>query len=114
MLQLVLCVLIDIFLVVGNNGFGDRLTDGVDLRSVTTSSNPDSDVDFGEFVETDNQERFVDLNETVLCEILTLPFFSHLTFGINSRIAYLESKDFWLDEGERFAIDLDEAFAFLF
>ena len=25
----------------------------------------------------------------------------------------LEPEDFWLDEGERFAIDFDEAFAFL-
>ena len=54
LLQLVLCVLIDIFLVVSDNGFGDRLSDGVDLRSVTTTSDPDSDVDFGEFVETNN------------------------------------------------------------
>ena len=29
------------------------------------------------------------------------------------RMTDLEPEDFWLDEGERFAVDFDEAFAFL-
>lgn len=45
LLELVLAVLIDVLLVVGDNGLGDGLTDGVDLRSVTTTRNADTDVD---------------------------------------------------------------------
>jgi hypothetical protein len=50
LLELVLGVLIDVLLVVGDNGLGDGLTDGVDLGSVTTTGNTDTDVvdlDFG-------------------------------------------------------------------
>lgn len=68
LLQLVLCELIDEFLVVGNDSFGDRLTDGVDLRSVTTTGNPNADVDLREFVKTNNQEGLVDLNKMTVCE----------------------------------------------
>jgi hypothetical protein len=78
---LVLGVLIDELLVVCNNGLGDCLTDGVDLRSVSTTGNTDTDVDTGELVQTDNQEGLVDL----------------------------ESQDLGLDEGERGAVDLDKA-----
>jgi hypothetical protein len=63
LLQRVLCELIDEFLVVGNDGFGDRLTDGINLRSVTTTGDPDADVDLREFVETNNQKWLVDLNK---------------------------------------------------
>lgn len=61
-LQLVLCVLIDELLVVGDEGLGDGLTDGVDLGSVSTTGDADADVDVGELVEADNQERLVDLD----------------------------------------------------
>ncbi len=86
LLQQVLGVLIDELLVVGNNGLGDGLTDGVDLRCVSTTGDSDADIDVGEFLETDDQEGFVDL----------------------------ESKDLRLDEVERFSIDLDEALSRLF
>lgn len=61
LLQLVLGVLIDVLLVVGDNGLGDGLTDGVDLGSVTTTGNTDTDVDTGELVSADDQEGLVDL-----------------------------------------------------
>jgi hypothetical protein len=51
-------VLVDELLVVGDNGLGDSLTDGVDLRCVSTTSNSDAD---GELVETDDQKGLVDL-----------------------------------------------------
>ena len=68
LLQLVLRVLVNVLLVVGDDRFGDCLSDGVDLRSVTTTSNADTDVDIGEFVKADDEERFVDL--TIRCQIL--------------------------------------------
>ena len=54
LLQFVLGVLIDVFLVVGDEGFGDGLSDGIDLGCVTTAGDADADVDFAEFVEADN------------------------------------------------------------
>jgi len=47
LLELVLGVLVDVFLVVGDDGFGNGLTDGVDLGSVTTAGDADADVDIG-------------------------------------------------------------------
>jgi hypothetical protein len=79
LLQQVLGVLIDKLLVVGDDGLGDGLTDSVDLGCVSTTSDPDADVDVGEFVKTNDEERLVDF----------------------------ESKDFGLDEIERFSVDLD-------
>lgn len=61
LLQHVLGVLVDELLVVGDEGLGHGLTDGVDLGSVTTTGDADTDVDVGELVKTDNQERLVDL-----------------------------------------------------
>lgn len=61
LLEEVLGVLVDVLLVVGDQGLGDGLTDGVDLRSVTTTGDADADVDVGELVKTDDQEGLVDL-----------------------------------------------------
>ena len=61
LLQLILCVFVHVFLVVGNDGFGNGLTDGVDLGGMATTVDPDTDVDIGEFVETDYKKGFVDL-----------------------------------------------------
>ena len=44
LLQLVLRVLVHVFLVVGDDALGDGLADGVDLGSVTTAGNANSDV----------------------------------------------------------------------
>jgi hypothetical protein len=78
-------VLIDKLLVVGDNGLGDGLTDGVDLRCVSTASNSDADIDVGKLLETDNQEGFIDL----------------------------ESKDFGLDEVEGLSVNFDQALSSL-
>lgn len=78
-------MLVDKLLVVGDNRLSDSLTDSVDLRSMTTSSDTDADIDFGESLETDDQERLIDL----------------------------ETEDLGLDEVERGAVDLDESTTFL-
>jgi len=76
-------VLIDELLVVGDNGLGDGLTDGVDLRCVSTTSHSDADIDVGELLETDDEEGFVDL----------------------------ESEDLRLDEVERLSVHLNQSFS---
>ena len=78
-------MLIDKLLVVGDNGLGNSLTDGVDLRCVSTASNSDADIDVGKLLETDNQEGFIDL----------------------------ESKDFGLDEVEGLSVNFDQALSSL-
>lgn len=65
LLQLVLGVLIDKLLVVGDKRLGDGLSDGVDLGNTTTTGDADADVDIGEFVESNDQQRFVDLEGEV-------------------------------------------------
>jgi hypothetical protein len=60
-LQLILGVLIDVLLVVGDKRLCNSLTDGVDLGSVATTGNTDADIDVGELIETDNQEWLVKL-----------------------------------------------------
>ena len=61
LLQLVLRILIHVFLIVGDDGFGNGLADSVDLGGVTTAGDADADVDVGKFVEADYEEGFVDL-----------------------------------------------------
>jgi len=83
---LVLGVLIDEFLVVGDDGLGDGLTDGVDLRCLTTTGNSDTDIDTGESLETDDEEGFVDL----------------------------ESQDLRLDQVQWLSVDLDKSLSGLY
>lgn len=45
LLELVLGVLVHVLLVVGDDGLGNGLADGVDLRGVTTTGDADADVD---------------------------------------------------------------------
>ena len=82
LLELVLGVLVNVLLVVGDDGLGDGLADGVDLRGVTTTGNADADVDTGELVSADDQDGLVDL-----LSLDYFPFFS-LSFYIfgDSRI----------------------------
>jgi hypothetical protein len=61
LLQLVLGVLVDEFLVVGHDTLCDRLADGVDLRCVATARDAHADVDDRELVEADDEDGFVDL-----------------------------------------------------
>ena len=85
MLYDVLAGLIDVLLVVGDDGLGDGLTDGVDLRCVSSSSYTNADVDLGELVETDEEDGLVDL----------------------------EAQDLRLDEVERLSVDLNESLSSL-
>lgn len=62
LLELVLGVLVNVLLVVGDDRLGDGLADGVDLGGVTTTRDADADVDTGELVSADDQERLVDLS----------------------------------------------------
>lgn len=66
-LEGVLGVLVNELLVVGNQGLGNGLTDGVDLGSVTTTGDADTDVNTGELVKTNNEERLVDLCSVLVC-----------------------------------------------
>ena len=61
LLQGVLGELIDVFLVVGDDGLGDRLADGVDLRGVATTGDAHADIDFGEALEAEEEDGLVDL-----------------------------------------------------
>lgn len=86
-LQLVLGVLINVLLVVGDDGLGDSLTDGIDLRSVTTTGDTDTDIDTSKLVGTDDQERLVDLHSggcfvrTLQTSLFLLPSRDELEFG---------------------------------
>ena len=59
-------MLIDVLLVVGDEGLGDGLADGVDLRGVTTTGDTDADVNAGEFVGTDDEDGLVGLSHAML------------------------------------------------
>ena len=61
LLQLILCILIHIFLVVSHDALSNSLTDGVYLGGVTAAVYADADIDIGEFIKTDDEEGFVDL-----------------------------------------------------
>lgn len=61
LLELVLGVLVNELLVVGDDGLGDSLADGVDLGDVTTTGDADTDIDTSELVEADDQKGLVDL-----------------------------------------------------
>lgn len=119
-LELVLCVLIDELLVVGDEGLGNSLTDGVDLGSVTTTGDADADIDTSELVEANNQERlvklFAKLSERVPCISFAIPNSSLGSSIVFSRVGfmYLEAEDLWLDEVERLAVNLDKALSGLY
>jgi hypothetical protein len=120
-------VLIDVLLVVGNDGLGDSLTDGVDLGGVTTTGDTDADVDTSELVSANDQEGLVDLSG---CQVsIVVPWSSSrpprnhcftaigfvVVFGEEGKVpsAYLEAEDLGLDQGEGLAVNLDEALALL-
>lgn len=83
LLQLVLRGLIDVLLVVSNQALSNGLSDGVNLRDVTTTRDSDSDVDVLELVQTSQGQRLVNL----------------------------ETQDFWLDEGDWRTVNLDQTLA---
>jgi hypothetical protein len=67
LLELVLRVLVDVLLVVSNDGFGNGLTDGVDLRSVSTTGDADADVDIGCSYSQITNSRSPIYSELVVC-----------------------------------------------
>ena len=60
--DLLLGSLINVLLIVSEETLGDGLTDGVDLRSVTTSSDSNSHIDLGEVLLTDQEHGLERLN----------------------------------------------------
>lgn len=54
-------MLVNVLLVVGDEGLGDGLADGVDLGGVTTTGNADTDVDTGELVSANDEDGLVGL-----------------------------------------------------
>ena len=110
LLELVLGVLVNVLLVVGDDGLGDGLADGVDLRGVTTTGNADADVDTGELVSADDQDGLVDL----LLLDYSPPFpFVLVDSCTGICVSYLEAEDLRLDQREGLAVDLDKTLALL-
>ncbi len=56
-----LALLINVFLIVGHKSLGEGLTDGVDLGDATAALDADSDVDLGEPVLAEEEERLLEL-----------------------------------------------------
>lgn len=121
---------------------GNGLTDGVDLRGVTTAADANADVDISYkpdcqrlsflFMFSIPNMRVLHSFQNIFFHALRpslssshtvynhLPSNSLLTFAQRTelveakdehRLVDLESEDLWLDEGQRLAVDLDEALA---
>ena len=111
LLELVLGVLVNVLLVVGDDGLGDGLADGVDLRGVTTTGDTDTDVDTSEFVGSNDQDGLVDL---LLLDFLFPPFPLILVDSCAGIcVSYLEAEDLRLDQREGLAVDLNKTLALL-
>lgn len=80
LLQFVLGLFVDVLLVVSNQTLSNSLSDGVDLRDVTTTGDSNSDVDLSELVQTNQQQWFVNL----------------------------ESQDFWFNQSDWGTVDLNQ------
>lgn len=76
---------------------------------MSTTSDSNSDIDISETVEAQDKKWFVDLTKASQHENETTDW--NVLFRKTE--SYLEAEDFRLDEGKRFAVDFDEAFAFL-
>jgi len=60
-LDLLLGSLINKLLVVGDDGLADGLTDGIELRSVTTTADTDAEIDIGKALLAEKKDRLKDL-----------------------------------------------------
>lgn len=85
LLQLHRAVRVEVLRVVGDNGLGDGLTNGVDLGGVSTTLDADADVDGTKSILSGNENGLVDL----------------------------EAEDLRLEEVDGGAVDVDEATALL-
>lgn len=119
LLELVLGVLVDVLLVVGDDGLGDGLTDGVDLRGVTTTGDADADVDVG-WENVSLCDAWVSVCPCALddcCCSGAKASQSVRTELVKTEdqdgLVDLEAEDLGLDEGKRLSVDLDEALASL-
>jgi hypothetical protein len=65
LLQLILHVFIDVFLVVSDDGFRNSLANGVNLACMATPSHAHADVNTGEFFGAEDKDGFVDLESQV-------------------------------------------------
>lgn len=61
LLQLHRTVGIDIFRVIGNNGFGNGLSNGIDLRRVSSTLYTDTDIEHGKRLFASDKDGFVNL-----------------------------------------------------
>ena len=83
-----LALLIDMLLVVGNEGLGESLPDGVDLGDATTSLNADSDVDIGKTVLAQEQDWLLKL----VLECLWLNLFKWFSIDVQDSLSRACSK----------------------
>ena len=86
---MVLGVLVDELLVVGDNALGDCLTDGIDLRSVSSSSHTYADVDVGELLQTNDEQGLIHLE----AENLRLHKVQRLSVDLDKTLAGLAVGD---------------------
>ena len=102
-------MLVDVFLVVGDDGFGNRLADGVHLGRVSSAGDADADVDVGWYALVCSSRC---LNGCF--EVLGPGKRAGRTEFVKSEhedgLVDLEAQDLGLDERERLAVDLDESF----
>ena len=88
-LDLLLRGLVDVLLVVGDDGLADRLADGVNLGDVATTADADADVDVGETGLAEEEDRLVDLD----AEDLRLEELERLAVHLNEAASALAVSD---------------------
>lgn len=107
-------MLVDVLLVVGDDGFGNGLADSVDLRSVSTAGDANADVDVG--CQVRQYLSFLSY------AILSMRSVSSRAWSVRTELVNtedqdglvdLEAQDVGGDEGKRLSVDLNEALASL-
>ena len=94
-------MLVDVLLVVGDDGFGNGLADGVDLRGVTTTGDADADVDIScPYCQYSYSPSLLGVERRVRTELVNTED--------QDGLVNLESQDLGLDEGKRLSVNLDE------
>ena len=94
-------MLVDVLLVVGDDGFGNGLADGVDLRGVTTTGDADADVDIScPYCQYSCSPSLLGVERRVRTELVNTED--------QDGLVNLESQDLGLDLGKRLSVNLDE------